>query len=138
MKKIKFPVPTEEEEAKLLHQYLELRKIPHTHIGNESNGGTQAARIRGAKMKAMGQSKGAWDYEIFIPVKGVTKTIDAYQEVRIELKRRKGGSVSPEQKAWGRVYEKAGIPCFIAKGAGAAIDWIEAQQKEMEESCIDF
>ena len=138
MKKVKMPVPTEEEEAKLLHQYLELKNIPHAHISNESNGGSQYARIRGAKMKAMGQSKGAWDYEIFIPIKGITKTIDAYQEVRIELKRQEGGRVSPEQKAWGRVYEKAGIPCFIAKGAGAAIDWIEAQQKDMEESCIDF
>ena len=137
-KKIKLPVPTEDEEAYLLHQYLELRKIPHTHIANEGGYGNKQAMVRGVKAKRMGQSKGVWDYEIFLPVKGVTKTVDAYQEARIELKRKKGGTVSQEQREWGRIYEKAGIPCFIAKGAGAAIDWIEKLQKEMESTCSNF
>ena len=54
--------------------------------------------IRGAKLKRMGQSKGVWDYEIFVPFRGITGHIDAYQEVRIEMKRRKGGTVSEDQK----------------------------------------
>ena len=129
--------PTEEEEQKAFVDWFNAKKYPHHHSPNEGGGGRQNA-IRGAKMKRLGTSKGLWDLVVFIPVKGVTRTIDAYQQVMIEMKVKEGGRVSPEQKAWGRVYEKAGIPCFIAKGAGAAIDWIEAQQKEMEESCIDF
>lgn len=81
--------------------------------------------IRGAKLKRMGQSKGVWDYEIFVPFKGITGNIDAYQEVRIEMKRRKGGTVSEDQKEWKKVYEKAGIPCKICKGADEAINYIK-------------
>lgn len=117
--------PLEDDESKAFHRYLELKGYPHCHIANESNGGSQYARIRGAKMKAMGQSKGVWDFEVFIPVKGITGTIDCYQEVRVEMKRQKGGTVSPEQRAWGRVYEKTGIPCRICKGAEEAIKFIE-------------
>ena len=124
-------VPTEDEEAKMFHKYLELKNIPHCHIANESNGGTQYARIRGAKMKAMGQSKGVWDYEVFLPIKGITGTVDTYQEVRVELKRQKGGAVSSEQKAWGRIYEKAGIPCRVCKGANEAIKFIEEIKEEI-------
>ena len=124
-------IPLEDDEAKVFHRWLEIQKIPHAHIANESNGGSQSARIRGAKMKAMGQSKGVWDYEIFIPIKGITGTIDAYQEIRVELKRQKGGVVSSEQKAWGRIYEKAGIPCRICKGANEAIKFIEEIKEEI-------
>ena len=118
-------IPLEDDESKAFHKYLELKSIPHCHIANESNGGSQYARIRGAKMKAMGQSKGVWDFEVFLPIKGVTGTIDSYQEIRIEMKRQKGGVVSSEQKVWGHIYEKAGIPCQICKGCEEAIKFIE-------------
>ena len=124
-------IPLEDDEAKVFHRWLEIQKIPHAHIANESNGGSQSARIRGAKMKAMGQSKGVWDYEIFLPIKGITGNIDAYQEIRVELKRQKGGVVSQEQKAWGRIYEKAGIPCRVCKGANEAIKFIEEIKEEI-------
>ena len=88
--------------------------------------------IRGAKLKRMGQSKGVWDYEIFVPFRGITGHIDAYQEVRIEMKRRKGGTVSEDQKEWKKVYEKAGIPCKICKGADEAIKFIDEIIKGIE------
>jgi len=117
-------VPLEDDEAKAFHQWLEIKHIPHTHIGNESNGGTQAARIRGAKMKRLGQSKGFWDYIVFVPYTGITGNVDAYDIVFIEMKRKKGGVVSKEQKAWGRVYQKAGIQHKICRGAEEAIKFI--------------
>lgn len=119
------PIPLEDDECIKLHQWLVLRNIPHAHIANESRSSSTSAMIRGAKLKRMGQSAGVWDYEIFVPVYGIDKTIDDYQLLKIEMKRRKGGTVSPEQKAWGKIYETAGIPNKICKGADEAIAFIE-------------
>lgn len=82
--------------------------------------------IRGAKLKRMGQSAGVWDYEIFLPIKGITGEIDDYQLIKIEMKRRKGGTVSAEQKAWGKIYETAGIPNKICRGADEAIEFVKS------------
>lgn len=73
----------------------------------------------------MGQSAGVWDYEIYVPIFGVTGEIDDYQLIKIEMKRRYGGTVSPEQKKWQKVYETAGIPNKICKGAKEAIAFVE-------------
>lgn len=110
--------PYEDEEAITLHNWLNINKIPHNHRPNET-GGTGALARRNMKMKAMGMSAGAWDYEIFVP-QGSGK----YKQVEVELKRRKGGRVSDKQLAWQKVYEGAGIPCKICRGAGEAIDFI--------------
>lgn len=131
-------VPLEDDEAIALADYLRAARIPFCHVANESRGNTKAAVIRGRKLKRMGQSKGVWDYEVFIPAKGITGRIDAYQEIRIELKRKKGGTVSPEQKEWGKVYEKAGIPCRVCKGAEEAIKFINEVKEEMGTACISF
>lgn len=124
-------IPLEDDECKTFHRWLQLNYIPHTHIANESRGGSRAAMIRGAKLKAMGQSAGVWDYEIFLPIKGITGEVDAYQLVKIEMKRTKGGRLSEEQKEWGDIYEKAGIPCAVCKGAKEAIEQVETWLDEM-------
>lgn len=117
--------PLEDEECYLFHQWLMANNIPHAHIANESASGTRNAMIRGAKMKRMGQSRGVWDYEVYVPIYGVTGKVDCYELVKIEMKRQKGGTVSPEQKAWQKVYEMAGIQCKVCKGAKQAIDFIK-------------
>lgn len=118
-------VPTEYEECKKFVQYLRLKNIPHNHVANESQSGSKNAMIRGAKLKAIGQSKGVFDYDVYIPYKGVTGETDCYQLIKIEMKRVKGGSVSPEQKNWSKIYEMAGIPNKICKGADEAIEYVE-------------
>lgn len=117
--------PLEDAECIKFSQWLTLNKIPHCHIANESRSGSRSAMIRGAKLKRMGQSKGVWDYEIYIPIKGITGTVDCYEICKVEMKRQKGGVVSPEQKQWQKIYEKAGIECKICKGADDAIDYIK-------------
>lgn len=118
--------PLEDVECIRFSNWLTANKIPHCHIANESRSSSRSAMIRGAKLKRMGQSKGVWDYEIYIPYKGVNGTVDCYEIAKVEMKRRKGGVVSPEQKAWGKIYEKAGIDCKICKGADEAIDFIKS------------
>lgn len=118
--------PLEDDECIVFSQWLTLNKIPHSHIGNESRSSSKNAMIRGAKLKRMGQSRGVWDYEIYIPFKGVTGTVDCYELAKVEMKRKVGGRTSPEQRAWGRIYEKAGIPCKVCKGADEAIEFVKS------------
>ena len=120
-------IPKEDDEAVTFATWLRMVGIPATHIANEIGGSTRAAKVRAMKAKKMGQSAGVWDYEIFIPVANIDGEIDAYQEIRIELKRRKGGVVSDAQKKWGKIYEMAGIPCKVCKGAEEAIEFVRSQ-----------
>lgn len=124
-------VPFEDDEAVLFAEWLRAMRIPHTHIANEIGGSTAGAKVRALKAKRMGQTAGVWDYEIFLPVTNVDGEIDAYQEVRVELKRRNGGVVSMAQKQWGKVYELAGIPCAVCRGAEKAIEFVGKIQKEI-------
>lgn len=82
--------------------------------------------IRGAKLKAIGQSRGVYDYDVYIPLKGITEEVDCYELIKIEMKRKKGGAVSPEQKEWAHIYELAGIPNKVCKGADEAIEFVKS------------
>lgn len=117
--------PLEDDECIAFSQWLTLKGIPHAHIANESRSSSRNAMIRGAKLKRMGQSRGVWDYEIYIPVKGVTGAVDSYEPVKIEMKRVKNGRISLEQKKWGEIYNKAGLRCKVCKGAKDAIKYVE-------------
>ena len=117
--------PLEEEEAIVLSQWLTLNNIPHHHIANESRSGSRNAAIRGAKLKKMGQSRGYYDYDIYVPIKGISGEVDCYELIKIELKRKKGGTVSKEQKELGEIYEIAGIPAKVCKGADEAIEFVQ-------------
>lgn len=117
--------PTEEEEQTAFVQWCQINKIIVHHSPNEGMGG-RAAAIRGARMKKLGTSKGFWDLMLFIPIHNlIDGEIDDYQLVMIEMKAKKGGRVSPEQKAWGEIYEMAGIPNAVCKGADEAIAFIK-------------
>ena len=117
--------PYEDDECIAFSAWLKLNHIPHTHIPNESKGNRPTDRRRQAKMKAMGQAKGFWDYLVFIPFKGVSDEIDTYQLVAIEMKRQKGGTTSEAQKTWREIYEKSGLPAKVCKGAAEAIKFVE-------------
>ena len=124
-------VPLEDDEAMIFAAWLRGQQIPHTHIANEIGGSTRSAKLRALKAKRMGQTAGVWDYEIFIPIYNTFDEVDAYQEIRVELKRTKGSTVSEAQKRWGEVYELAGIPCAVCKGADKAIEFVKQVIKEI-------
>ena len=111
--------PTEYAECQVFHQWLELNHIRHTHIGNESQIGGRAGIIRGAKLKAIGQSKGFPDYLVL--VNG--------QLVAIEMKRQKGGHVEAEQTEWLEALTGCGVKCFVCRGATQAIETVQSLLK---------
>ena len=124
-------VPLEEDEAIAFADWLRAVHIPHTHVANEVGNSTRSTKLRAMKAKRMGQAAGVWDYDIFVPVENIDGEIEAYQEIRIELKRRKGGTVSIAQKIWGDIYEMAGIPCRVCHGAEEAISFVNEIRKEI-------
>ena len=111
--------PTEYAECQVFHQWLELNHIRHTHIGNESQIGGRAGIIRGAKLKAIGQSKGFPDY--LLAVNG--------QLVAIEMKRQTGGRLSPEQKDWINVLSACNVDTYVCYGANQAIETVQSLLK---------
>lgn len=125
-------VPLEDDEAIAFADWLRANHIPHTHVANEVGGSTRTAKLRAIKAKRMGQTAGVWDYEIYLPVMGIDGNIDAYQEIRVELKRKSGGTVSQAQKEWGKIYEMAGIPCAVCKGAEKAIEYVQNIQNVID------
>jgi hypothetical protein len=102
--------PTEDQEQFALVKWLRLKGIPHYHIPNQR----QANVAYGVKLKALGVSKGIPD--IVIP-----KARKGHHGLYIELKRTKGGIVSPEQKDWIRLLTTEGYLATVAYGAEDAI-----------------
>lgn len=141
----KIECPIEDIECEVFHNWLEQYDIPHTHIPNESKSQTKAAIIRGKKLKKMGVSSGYWDYDVYIPVLDVDGTLGGYELIKIEMKRAKKSlsKVSASQKKWGKVYELAGLECYICYGAEAAEKVVEEvyeriNQEKLMRKPIDF
>lgn len=125
-------VPFEDDEVMVFHQWLEIQGMPHTHIPNEIGGSTSAIKARAVKMKKMGTSKGFPDLLVFIPITGVTGEIDSYQMCAIEMKRRKGGTVSKDQKRWLEILQASGAMTAVCHGADEAVAFVDAIMKEVQ------
>lgn len=110
-------IPTEQQEAEALAQYLRIRKYHFTHIPNET-GSSPEARRRAVRMKRAGVSRGFPDYLIFKDGK----------RFAIELKRRKGGRTTEQQIDWLNVLSKYGFNVKVCNGAQEAIDFIEREE----------
>lgn len=108
------PVPTEADEARTLVSYLRLRGYRFHHSPNET-GSSMEARRRAIRVKREGTSPGFPDY-LIITSRGV---------IAIELKRTKGGTVSPEQREWIEALNVAGVPAYVCRGAEQAIKLVE-------------
>lgn len=111
MKRQKTPaIPYECDEDKeffLWAQRLELM-VPELetlyHIPNE----------RTWKYYTTGIRCGVSDWHLPVPARG-------FSSLWLEMKRRKGGRVSPEQIEWHRKMESYGAYCVVAKGSDEAI-----------------
>ena len=106
---------------------LEKRGYKFWHTNNEM--WTQSWKQK-AKAKAMGVQSGIPD--LFICFKqGI---------VGFEMKRQKGGVVSPTQHYWHKILEAAKIPCFVCRGCVHAIETLDYVEKEMgwEKLDLDF
>jgi hypothetical protein len=96
-------VPSESLEASRLVDWLRMKGLKFSHVPNESS-----SKKQGVKNKRAGTSKGVPDYLVLLPGSGV---------LWLELKRVKGGRVSPEQKEWVEALNKLpGQFAYVAYG----------------------
>ena len=123
-KKAALPVPTEDEEQEALFQWAETMEYKYPelralfHITNEGKRSKQT----GAKLKREGLREGVSDIEL--PVKR-----GQYGSLFIELKKRKGGRVSDEQKEWIDLMWELGNAAYICYGWEEAVKVIEEYLK---------
>lgn len=108
---MKYNCPSEDEEQIAVVAELDARGIPYWHTNNEiwTSSWKQKARA-----KAMGTQSGIPDLFVCFPG----------QLVGIEMKRQKGGVVSPNQKYWAAIIEQCNIPVWIAHGYDEAMEVI--------------
>lgn len=104
----KLTLPTEDQECYWLVDYLnELKQkgkvLMYSHIPNETFTKSWSVKV---KNKKLGVSRGFPDYVILTP-KGM---------IVIEMKRSKGGVVSPEQNQWLIGFSLQGIENHVCRG----------------------
>lgn len=106
------PLPTEENEQAAFVQYLELKGLKFTAIPNS----TYTTSIK-QKVKNMrtGLRPGLPDLLIIVN----------NQVIFIEMKRSKGGVISPAQQSWIDALSAAAISVYVCRGADQAIQVIE-------------
>jgi hypothetical protein len=109
-------IPTEEQEQRAVAQFLDLIGVVWFHPAN----GGMRNKIVAAKLKGQGVKAGVPDIIILSPPPANPKA----KGVAIELKRLKGGSLSPEQRRWLVDMDDLGWVAQRCNGAGEAIDFL--------------
>ena len=110
-------IPTEDQEQAALVDWLQLHNILFTHV---PNGGARD-KVTGAILKRLGVSKGCPDILIFDRPPKAPECAG----VAIELKRRKGGQIRPEQAEWLEKLKVRGWVADVCRGADDAIRLLE-------------
>lgn len=116
----------EESESCVLSDVLTRWGVLYTHV---PNGGSRkgsgededAGKREGYKFKRMGVKRGVPDYLIFDAPRG-----SSAPGVAIELKRRKGGKTTDEQKQWLADLRDRGWLVKVCRGADDAIAYLRS------------
>lgn len=112
------PIPTEHEEQRDLVRWFRREYAP-VRIFAIPNGGWRSMATAG-KLKAEGVSPGVPD--LFVPA----------WRLWVEMKRQKGGKLSPEQADWIAYLEGVGFTCIICPGSANAKAQINAYAEAMK------
>lgn len=122
LKPSQLPVPSESVEQQNLFRWAavsaavrwpkEVRML--YHVPNEG----KRSKANGARLKSEGLRAGVPDINLDV-ARG------EYHGLRIEMKRRRGGRVSPEQAAWLEALREQGYAAIVAHGWEEAADAIE-------------
>lgn len=111
-------IPTEDEEQAMLFRWAELAKGTAPELGllyAIPNGGKRPLSVA-VRMKKTGTKAGVPD--MFLPV-----ARGGCHGLYIELKRQKGGRVSPEQTQWMDKLKRQGYRCAVCYG------WLQARNE---------
>ena len=109
--------PPEYKEQIRLAAYLDRLGVLWCHVPNERRMSPRAGRA----LNLAGRKSGIPDCLVFEPAPGKSTG------VVIELKRRKGGRLSPTQREFLQRFSALGWPAYCAAGADDAIRWLQEQ-----------
>lgn len=110
--------PPEEIEQRTLAQWLDMHGIAWFHPPN----GGDRNQIVGRKLKIQGVKRGVPDVMIVDPPPLYPSNVGT----AIELKRRKGGHLTDEQKEWLETLQERGWATAVCRGADEAIQFLES------------
>ena len=128
-------IPEEYDEQVAFVQWLNIKGYPCFHVPNSTYTKSFKQKI---KNKKLGVSSGVPDLFVAVPFPPPHLIIahkDRDDEVRnktlvaIEMKRKKGGVTSENQKKWIKTLNEAGVQAVVCKGCDAAIEFIESITK---------
>ena len=108
-------IPTEDQEQAAVAKFLDLLGVTWCHV---PNGGFRN-KATAARLKIMGVKAGVPDIFIFTPPPMFPNS----NGVAIELKRVKGGTLSPEQKHWLESLNEYGWFARRGNGSGEVVDF---------------
>jgi len=114
-------VPTESQEQQALFEWVRWQEKAYPELGllvHIPNGGYRNKR-EAMRFKAEGVRRGFPD--LLLPV-----ARGGYHSLAIEIKRQKGGTVTPEQKEWLAALNQQGYLAIICNG------WHEASEAIMQ------
>ena len=109
-------VPLEKEEQQNFVKWLKANKIKHWANGLGVKLDYDVKYM--ASLRSQGHYKGIPDVTVLLPSGKV---------IFIELKRIKGGVVSPEQKKWIKDLQDLGYPAKVCYGADEAIEFVKEE-----------
>lgn len=111
-------VPNEEDEQRALVKWLILNNILFAHVPN----GGHRNPVTGRKLKELGTSKGFPDIVIFDRPPAKPEAAGTV----IELKRQRGGRVTPEQQVWLEALSSRGWVVSVCRGFAEAVRFLES------------
>ena len=112
--------PLESEEQELIFKWRDENKFkwPELFLLHSSGNGLRLTPGQATKAKKQGLTKGIPDIMLPVPKNN-------YHGLFIELKRIKGGKVSPEQELFLKALEKQGYKAVVCHGHKEAIETIK-------------
>lgn len=113
----RLPLPTEDDEQRAVVQWLEVHRVEFAHVPN----GGYRTRVEAAIFRGLGVKRGVPDLIIF----DRPPALPGAPAAAIEMKRRKGGVVSPEQREWLEKLRQRGWAVAVCEGADQAIRVLE-------------
>ena len=111
-------IPTEHDEQVKVIQWCDAHPDPRVSRIYSHLNGLRAPIGAAIKAKYSGGRKGIPD--LFLPV-----PCGQYHGLYIEMKRLKGGKLTPEQKDWIKFLNDSGYKAIVCKGHEAAIEMIK-------------
>jgi hypothetical protein len=138
--KFKPLIPSEDSDCEAFAKYLRIKKLRFSHINNESPAVRMVGRQASgkpiwkknfktlARNEAMGVNGGVPDYIILIERKATEKAGARNSTLLfIEMKREKGGVVSPEQADWINALNNVfGCVAVVCRGFDQAKETVDA------------